>query len=738
MSGNFVTHLDAERYDNEQIRRRFVEPPGISLEFPRSTLVVGRRGSGKTMLLRAVALRHQELGVVAHEDLRLLLADLREETGTSGWSVKGIAASLEPRITAKSLAIVGVWLAREAERAGAQIDYETVRRVLPRERRNPVDNLDDLREDVAAIPYEQFQNPSARNAFSTLCHHLWEATWHDGELLVVLDRAEDIPYPAFAAVLALLDQGPLKAVVATRPGPMWAGAEFGEVATIPSDHYDVKHLGFDPYSVAWHDFIGSVLGAATPQVHDAVRPQIQAMQLVCRDSVRDLLDVAINSVDPESQTFRRGRMEARIRSLQINHTKAAHAMLRHLDVDLEHKVLPRLRDRAAAESGEVRYPVTLQFVSQDRALRFEAARTLGASRLEKFFALGLRSGLLTLRPGVPWHPNMQMIDAEVAPIYLWQPGDPWSGDVPPIEILEEELFPEEAQSDPVHVFAAYPFDTHGPNLREWLVSRFGAIHRLRGVQVDDGRVELGAFWPDEVRDRIRDCGLLVLDLSLPGKELFFEYGFAHGAHRPVLPVVTRDIHRNQLPDWMQSVRVAVLDDQNDENKLIDLIGEIVSQERHPSRGSTAVPGRVAFRLFGSNDAWLPRFESAALGSGLEVDRSVPRRKDRSHESPRGGPYVHSSLALLELTGGPEDHFANYVAGRFVAQPHAGESRERLVRQVVLCAEDAARAAEWAAASARFASDVVQVVSFDEVPPTLREYGVRWKAYCKRLVEVEGD
>ena len=75
-------------------------------------------------------------------------------------------------------------------------------------------------------------------------------------LAIFFDRAEDISVPSLNVLMRLLDQSvrPL-IVIAARPGISQLLPRHQDPTFIPGDHYDIIHVGLNPYDDLWQTFV---------------------------------------------------------------------------------------------------------------------------------------------------------------------------------------------------------------------------------------------------------------------------------------------------------------------------------------------------------------------------------------------------------------------------------------------------------------------------------------------------
>jgi hypothetical protein len=74
-----VTFPDGEKVPDDQVTTIFRPPPDIPEEFCRSTLIVGAKGAGKTLLLRYHRAKHTEKGIAVQLWLNIELSPITRQ-----------------------------------------------------------------------------------------------------------------------------------------------------------------------------------------------------------------------------------------------------------------------------------------------------------------------------------------------------------------------------------------------------------------------------------------------------------------------------------------------------------------------------------------------------------------------------------------------------------------------------------------------------------------------------------
>lgn len=420
--------LDAEKTGTEQLLENFQWPPDLDRELTRSTLLVGTRGSGKTMYLRRS--RHKMHGLAIYGDLRKVLNPLTSDIGVAGLSFKEIPASQEQFLRAKTIALIAHWVFSKVVDAGVELDTLTLERVLPTQclnvRRVANVSLNALREALETAPLPAFRDGPRQSAFDDFLEYIGEKVKGSSErLIILLDRAEEVPYPGLSPVMQLLDQRhEFLAIIATRPGILGPNHQMSPDVPIPGDHYNLRHLGASPYCSEWRTFVSDVLGVWLPRSTTCVPDEeFNWLLSVARDSLRNALELLYNALDRDNHySPRRARRQlALIRDTQL---KAAQGQMRRLNGDLS-ALIRKVRQRAGTEI--MMLPVALSVRSMKQGSLFAGPKhPRDMTRDEQAICLGLRTGFFTTLDGVVWHPFSKVDTFEIPPLFVWEEGDTWS------------------------------------------------------------------------------------------------------------------------------------------------------------------------------------------------------------------------------------------------------------------------------------------------------------------------
>jgi len=422
--------LDAEQIGTKRLKEVFRRPPGIGLfPPPRSTLLVGARGSGKTMLLRTARHKNEHFGI--YGDLRKILSGVSADTGGGGVSFNNLRPSEEGFIIDKTVALIGLWAARESRDRGVEVSFDLLMHLMPpgeaRQMAKNGEGIRDLMDRLPSLPLSKFRREPAYEALCDFFDDLTERVRKRGRsgLLLALDRAEEVPFPCLVPILRLLDQNhPFRSIVACRPGVLGPSPELHPSVPRAGDHFDVCHLGHAPYSSEWSEFQRAVLEAWIPRSMMAMPADILEERLrVSRDSLRVAIELVYGSIN-DSGEYSEPESRDTIMLLQQKLLDAAQGSLRTFNDDV-----PRLLRNVRELMDHL--PVLLVVPRDTRSTRRQlslldrgnAYET--ASRTELVIRRGLRVWLFSVPNGMHWTPNVLLDKIELNPIHLWKPGDQW-------------------------------------------------------------------------------------------------------------------------------------------------------------------------------------------------------------------------------------------------------------------------------------------------------------------------
>lgn len=415
---------DAEKCDAKSLMDNFCLPPGLSENIGRSMLLIGTRGSGKTYYLRWC--RHKQEDVAIIGDLKYILNPISQDTGGAGLAFELIPPSQEPLIRAKTIALLSAWLAKEALNRQIELPLNVLKSVLGAD----LQYTEDIFSQIAKKDLDDFSPSANIGSFVEFVSELAvECEKSKGQLLILLDRAEDVPYPCLTPIFTLLDQShPFFAIVAARPGIFGCQQHLAHLSITPGDHYDIWHLGASPYTEEWRNFAQKVLKTWVPNaIKECPKETLDLILNLSRDSLRNAMKLLYNSIEEVSGVYSSDKFDEHVKVLQNTLLRASQGALHHINPDLE-KFIHQLRRKI----GPFILPVLLQLYKEGQG-KFGFLTSLGElSKDDRVVGLGLRAGFFTTKDGEHWNPFSSISEVEIPPIFLWRKNDQWY-DIPPIK-----------------------------------------------------------------------------------------------------------------------------------------------------------------------------------------------------------------------------------------------------------------------------------------------------------------
>lgn len=683
---------DGEQIPDEKVADWFAPPPGVPERFARSTLVVGARGAGKTILLRYHKERHH--GIAIRLPLGGILSPIQKQL-----ALGVLAEDLPPAIRAaaegKASSLVALALAERIFRRGLPVGRGVVGQCLPDQIAVALGGQGDIGEDelrrtkaqIAAMPPGEFTPLASTNALASFVTEIGELCGTAGEpLLLLLDKADLAPRACMPLVLSLLDQPETyTAVVAMRPGHGSPGLYANSEVPVPGDHYDIVHLGQRPRTPEWESVVVRAVQAQLGSL-DALTSDAHALMLVlARDSVRIALEVAARYLQ-SAESGREKEFYLALEDEQRQLTGAAKSIMRPDHEDFL-SFVSQTRAQVVRRFGRIPGPVTI------RAKPVQTTLFGGENRMDRMISAGLREGVLCSAEDQPWVPGVSMDVFEIHPIVLWTPRSefwrPSNCEVVELPLTTSEVF-NSGGGPPAapKLFVIYRWNIQeSQRFRQDVETRLHVFQGLERVRVEDGHVFGGADWPQAIRERIKQSNAVVADVTHLRPDVAFEVGFAHGLKKPIIPVVESVAHIGKLPEWLGGIQTCEYGtDEGYRNLLSSIRGQLDYQRRSqaPKRWTPNPDSVVWYGLRGWNREEYAQFKAA-------TDREAMSFKYLTETDP--GQMVAeyasgSSLLVLSLDGTDQDEFAHYLAGLVVAKPRAGY--RRLVERRVLILQDKRR------------------------------------------------
>jgi len=728
---------DAEKYSDAAVRQVFRRPPGLPDRFSRSTLLVGARGSGKTLFLRHQKLAHR--GTSAYFNLTAEFASITKQTGL-GAVAYDIPPQLSSAIPGKATSLLALSLyAKFIFRKGLTSTEQlrgALASCLPRSISFRESDLMDLKEierirttlSIASIETFEgiaFDSPLTRllGEFGKSCQD------RESPLLVLFDKSDQAVPDATVPVLDTLNQPPsYTAVLAIRPG--YTSRAMTEACALapPGDHFDLLHLGATPSGDEWRNF---QLEAAQAHFRDQSvvphllraedSPLLDTLFFISRDCIRFALkhlarDLATPAAIQNCLKEERGFLESATMS----------ALPKYFMRSEDFRALLTSLHKQTSLHPSLR-PVHMQVTKAKAGGLFDENESV-----DRFLEAGLRSGAFSMIEGTPWSPGVQLRQVEVSPLLAWHHKNfvPFNkDDSNPLVAERDETqlkksFAGAKLAESIFIAYRMEFETSKAfrtRLTDTLTHNLG----FKNFHLTDGNTNLGnKDWPTSVRETIKHARMVIGDITGERIEVMFEMGFARGLHAPSISVVERREMRSTLPEWLSREQVGCFGAEND---MVHLLQSITQVLRNPSLGRP----RAALTPEPQSVVWL-RMKDWTLQCRSQFERELTSRgrtllpfDTDDLDTNALDEAARSSLLVAVLDGTAADVFVHYVCGAIVAKPRAGQGDLRLTRQVLLLTQDGKAKSDIIAKSLRHCSSTVQVVSPEQLvvkaKPLLNRY-----------------
>src|SRR5436305_778014 len=173
--------FDGERIPRLRVAQIFRPPPGLPNRFSRSGLVVGTRGSGKTLLFRHLHEVHQ--GHSLHIDLREALSGIQHEFAIGSWGFD-FSAEVTRLVAAKAAGRLLFYIAKRLANRELPLSIADLADFLPSsftERHRSFSTAAEV--DLAIMPPEQFLGRLGHTSLGLFCSRVGELCDNAGKPL---------------------------------------------------------------------------------------------------------------------------------------------------------------------------------------------------------------------------------------------------------------------------------------------------------------------------------------------------------------------------------------------------------------------------------------------------------------------------------------------------------------------------------------------------------------------------
>ena len=490
-------YLDGENVPREKVVKIFRLPPGAPQYFGRSTLIVGSRGCGKTMLFRYLKEKHN--GIALHIPVTQVFPSITKQTG-SGALEFDFPKELSQLIANKSSSLIALFIADKLLAKQIRIEEKELLACLPETVTSGYDDgkvlsFNNLIKDMEKLPLSQFNSfPETRPLckFIEVCGENIENAGK-GSLLLLFDKTDSVPAPTLIPLIELLDQSShYVALLGLRPGH---GAKvLNDICSvaIPGDHYDFIHLGCNPRSSEWKQFLLSSLEAQVGSFKEKglSENEIEAILITSRDSPRIGLAIcqAALCIQPDGKIS----IPNAIKDVCENALKTADDSLHRWRRDFKNLVSELCKDVKDLGNGKIFIPVDLEIPHSKLFPEF--------TKVDEICAATLRFGVFQMPEGDKWTPLSRPRRFEIAPFALWEKENPlWENSVKEkaeicIRRTEQQISHGQYGPPSPTIFIGYRMRfSVSEQFRYDLEDRIKSYPNLAHVKVEDGNVAIGVY-----------------------------------------------------------------------------------------------------------------------------------------------------------------------------------------------------------------------------------------------------
>jgi len=707
---------DAEKFDFSAAARLYLQQPEGEPPISRNAIVVGPRGVGKTMLLKTLYWRHRDSATVVPVYLELERWTSRLAVEMTPYGRTKVTPRDRELQACANLALTKGLITGLADIPGLSDPYQIIAPMLPKSLIGGASSSSEISTALDAAIVDVCDGRSLRSDPSTvplitqiagaIGDHLRA---QDRLLLILLDQADKVS-PIVADELArLLDKsGSFVTLIATRPYPT-APTRWNIPSSIHAgDDYALFPLGVDYRSRTWKRFLLDALERhfGTP-TRNRVERFVDTLAAVSGGSVRTAMFVterlALPSVvaDPEpvdAALAATARQEIALARNAISAFCASPPTLL--------RELRELANKSIDMKSEIPN-VAMRIVPDERRQLFDELTPTS----ESLIRVGAKVGIFWPMEEEPWVPDQILENYQISPLVLLGDGG-----------LRGRRFGETTKQ----------FDLKSSALRKWTETpgfsrpqaqrRRGSIFVSRWMSGDGSQRDLSEElarklgseteivtggtegtrpWVSDILAKIRRCDLVIVDLTVPRRDIFVELGVAIACEKPTLLAVDRlTFDTGAIPRWIRGFQICPFADDGLDD-VIHNIRRILSagadsQERWQAdsfgnslnlRPRVELVGCVASSKF-LDETWSTVVVPTIVEQGLE-QRSV----DKSHESDADLLYGCIRLARQATTlvlhfDGAHDFLSCLAGGVLAAKQRYNVAGVRCDRRAIVVGESA--------------------------------------------------
>lgn len=255
---------------------------------------------------------------------------------------------------------------------------------------------------------------------------------------------------------------------------------------------------------------------------------------------------------------------------------------------------------------------------------------------------------------------------------------------------------------------------------------------LRGIDIKDGRVPVGTYWPKEIRNRLSKARIVIAEFSRLSPEVLFETGFAYGLNKAILPVTKSSEDLKLLPRFLTEIQFGVHSSEDCIVEVIKGISECVSKQKRNVNDNSIVtrssPNNVV--LICSNDKYsiIDKVKNFCMQNEMKYDH-VSVEGDFDYNEYIDSKVFDASLLIGYVDGREQDNIISFSAGIVCAHPSAGIGKHKLTKKVIFVMPDNGDVESLVPDSARRVTKTVKVVKesgFNEALSSFAQLRRKWQ------------
>jgi hypothetical protein len=413
--------LSQVRADGEKVKNvesLHVPHPGAPTTLGRSSLIIGSKGAGKTMLLR-----HRKKAYypgALYINLLKTLGPITRDAGLGG-RVLLFSDDDDLRIQQKTSALLAAAIFRgilEDDKPRARLSASWMNPLLPEDLQlsgsiRSVKRAEEVQRAISRYPLHRWDARPVGFDLQDLVEKA--ASTRELDTALFLDRAEDAPAPSVRLLLTLLDQSfSVLTAIASRPGIAEQLLNERDETLIPGDHYAIIHLGSDPYAESWQVFAKEAITRYLEENGEEIldTSSLDWCVRMGRDSIRTAIELAWISGHTHGNPVDRAGLVAEVQERQRTIVRTRMQPLAYDFIDVLDGVRNRLH-RQARRTG--------QFIGEFSVAALEEP---SEGKLRSVLNRAIACDAIALPAGTVWHPYDQPLQFEIPPILLWKRGLP--------------------------------------------------------------------------------------------------------------------------------------------------------------------------------------------------------------------------------------------------------------------------------------------------------------------------